>query len=469
MGFRMEKDSLGEMAVPEDALFGAHTARALENFPLSGWTMPREFLRALVLIKKAMAIAHGELGFLPLPVAQALGRAADKLLAGELWHHFPVDVFQTGSATSTNMNANEVLARLANTLLEGEPAPGLRVHPNDHANLGQSSNDVIPTAARMVAWQTARDLLGEGERLAQSLGGLARRYGNTVTLGRTHLVDALPTTYGRVFDVWQGRIRRSLRRVEWDTQPLTELPLGGTGVGTGLNAHPQAVNRALALLREWTGAPWQLMDNPALGIACWDDLLAFATSLSHFAGVLFCLAQELRWRSSGPNGGLGELRLPAVQPGSSLMPGKVNPVIPEAVAQVCLEVQGLAQACAASQALAQLELFHAAPLVTWNLITGGRLLTSACKVLVERCLAGLSVNEERCRQLAAASPALVTALSRELGYDQAAQVALLAQREGVSLVEAGRKLGVEERLLTAVLDPARLAGALREGETALQE
>ncbi|MGC8916233.1 MAG: lyase family protein [Thermoanaerobaculum sp.] len=456
--WRRETDTLGDVMVPAEALYGAQTARAITNFPISGWRLPAAFLSHLVLVKKAMAKVNGELGILPEPVAAAIVAAAHEVLGGELWDHFPVDVFQTGSATSTNMNVNEVLAQLANRRLA---STGLRVHPNDHVNLGQSSNDTVPAAARMAAWRAGREtVLPAGRRVVETLAGLSQRFRRTVTLGRTHLVDAVPTTYGRIFDGWARRVGRALTRVENDLGPVAELPLGGTALGSGLNANPKAVGRAVELLRQWTGGPWALMANPAVGIAAWDDLLALASSYSHLAGVFFALAQDVRLRSSGPYGGLGELRLPAVQPGSSLMPGKVNPVIPEAVAQACLEVRGLSGAVAESQALAQLDLFHAAPLVIWNLDTAARLLASASTVFVERCLSGLEVDEARCRELAARSPALVTALALEVGYDKAAAVAKAMQETSQDLQTAALRLGFDPTVVAKVLDLERLAGVL---------
>lgn len=454
-GERRERDTLGDVTVPQEAWYGAQTARAVANFPISGWTMPEGFLRQLVLIKKAMALANREAGLLPEPITSAIVFAADTVLEGGFATHFPVDVFQTGSATSTNMNVNEVLAFLANRHL-GET----RVHPNDHVNLGQSSNDVVPTAARMALWEAClRQVLPALHGVVQQLNQLSHRYRTTVTLGRTHLVDAVPTTYGRIFDAWARRLERAGRRLQADLEPLAELPLGGTALGSGLNANPRATARAVELLRGWTGGPWQLMPNPAVGIAGWDDLLGAAHSLAHLAGVLFALAQDLRLRASGPFGGLGELQLPAVQPGSSLMPGKVNPVIPEAVAQTCLEVQGLVHAVTSGQALSQLDLFHGSPLVVWNLDTAARLLASSCTVLVERCLSGLSVNERRCRELASRSPALATVLALEVGYERAAAVARLAQEEGLSVAEAAGRLGIPEEVRRRVFHLERLAGA----------
>jgi fumarate hydratase class II len=422
--------------------------------------MPERFLRHLALVKKAYALANGACGHLPGPWAEAISQACDEVLAGGLWHHFPVDVFQTGSATSTNMNMNEVLAFLANQSLGGEPREHKPVHPNDHVNLGQSSNDVVPTAARLAAWQAcAQEVLPAVGEFAQALEGLANRYQKTVTLGRTHLMDAVPTTYGRVFAAWGLRLSAAAAHLEAVLPSLGALPLGGTALGSGLGGDPRASQKAVELLAQWTGWPLHRAENPAVGIAAWEDLLAVADGLAHLARVGFALAQELRWRASGPHGGLGELQLPAVQPGSSLMPGKVNPVIPEAVAQACLQVQGLAAACNASQVLAQLDLFHGGPLVIWNLETMAKLLANSCRVLVSGCLAGLSVDERRCRHLAAQSPALATALARQVGYEKAAEVVKLAQASGLSLWEAGRKLGISEEALAQMSQLEKLAGA----------
>lgn len=457
--FRKERDTLGEVEVEAGALYGAQTARALGNFPISGWQMPEIFLGKLVLIKKAYAIANRQAGLLSESVSRAILLACDRVLEGHLWGHFPVDIFQTGSGTSTNMNVNEVLAHLASESLQAEGEKNGSVHPNDHVNLGQSSNDTVPSAARLMALeQCQRQLIPAVQRVVEALDTLAQRYARTVTLGRTHLVDAVPTTYGRVFSAWRERLSSALGRVERDASFLSRLPLGGTALGSRLGGNAQASLRACSLLQEWTGFHLELMANPSVGIQAWDDLLALAESIGHLASVLLAISQDLRWRASGPYGGLGELLLPAVQPGSSLMPGKVNPVIPEAVAQVCLQVAGLAHTCSLSNSLTQLDLFHGGPLVVWNTYTLIKLMERGCQVFVERCLSGLSVDEERCRQLASRSPALATALARSLGYEQAAAVVRLAQERSFSLVEAGRQMGISEEALAALGDLETLAG-----------
>ncbi len=458
--YRIEHDTLGEVPVPAEALYGAQTARAVENFRISGWRMPVRFLRALAWIKAAYARAHGELGLLPERISRAIAVAAERVAAGEHLDHFPVDVFQTGSGTSSNMNMNEVIAHLANLRLDGDPAAHRPVHPNDHVNLGQSSNDVIPSALRIAAaWAWRDEVRPTADALVLELDRLAMEHRETVTLGRTHLMDAVPTTYCRVFDQWARRVRSAVRVGDAAALRLLKLPLGGTAVGTGAGADPEAVHRAVELLSEAVGMPLELRENPAGGIAAQDGPIAHADALAGLARVLLAVAQDLRLRASGPFGGLGELRLPAVQPGSSLMPGKVNPVIPEAVVQVALQVEGLAAACRAAATLHQLDLAHANPLLAWNLDTMSRLLAGAMRTLAGRCLSGLEVDVERCRALAARSPAVATALARMLGYDMAARVAQEAERAGETVAEAARRLGVlPEAELERLLDLDRLAG-----------
>jgi fumarate hydratase class II len=457
---RTEKDTLGIMKVPADALYGAQTARAVANFPISGWTLPAGFLSSLGRIKAAFARANGERGLLQADMARAIASAADEVAAGAHLEQFPVDVFQTGSGTSTNMNMNEVLAHLANQSLEGNRAAHRPVHPNDHVNLGQSSNDAIPAALRVAAAVSWRDrvspavnsVIGEFRRLAGE-------HRATITLGRTHLMDAVPTTYGRVFGAWADRLAEAEAHGSSAAQRMLALPLGGTAVGSGIGADRAAVARAVALLAETTGLAVTLEGNPAGGIAAQDAPIAFADALAGVGRVLLAIANDVRLRASGPFGGLGELELPAVQPGSSIMPGKVNPVIPEAVAQVALEVEGLAAACRASASLHQLDLSHANPLLAWNLDAMARLLASACEVLVARCLAGLRVNAERARSLAAASPALATALAARIGYERAAEIAKAAEKAGTSVADVARRLGVlPDDELAEALDLARLAG-----------
>ncbi len=464
-GTRMERDTLGEMAVPADALYGAQTARAVENFPISGWRLPERFLAALATIKAAYARAHEQLRLLPEGMAPAIARAAEMVASGKYLDQFPVDVFQTGSGTSTNMNMNEVVAHLANLALDGDPATHRPVHPNDHVNLGQSSNDVIPSALRIAAALVWRDVTRPAvDAVILTLEELAITHRETVTLGRTHLMDAVPTTYGRIFSAWARRFHSARDMGDATAGRMLRLPLGGTAVGTGLGARREAARRALEILRERTGLPLELHENPAVGIAAQEGPISHADSLAGLARTAFAVADDLRLRGSGPFGGLGELRLPAVQPGSSIMPGKVNPVIPEAVAQVALQVEGLAAACRASASLHQLDLSHASPLLAWNLETMSTLLGNALRLLDTRCLSGLEVNHERCRELAEGSPAMATALASMLGYEVAARVAKEAEAGGITVAEAARRMGLLPAAeLKRLLDLERLAG-IRQDE-----
>jgi fumarate hydratase, class II len=457
---RLERDTLGEMSVPAEALYGAQTARAVANFPISGWLLPAPFLRALATIKRAFARANGELGLLPTASAEAIAAAAGEIAAGAHLEQFPIDVFQTGSGTSTNMNLNEVVAHLANLALGGDPDRHRPVHPNDHVNLGQSSNDAVPAALRLAAALAWRDQVAPAAaQVRAELERLAAAHRDTVTLGRTHLMDAVPTTYGRVFDAWARRVGEAVQRGQAAAAGLLALPLGGTALGTGIGADARAVGRVIELLAAETGFAVSELENPAVGIAAQEAPIAFADALAGLGRVLLAVANDLRLRASGPFGGLGELRLPAVQPGSSIMPGKVNPVIPEAVAQAAIEVEGLAAACRASAALHQLDMSHANPLLAWNLDTMGRLLAGACGTLATRCLAGLEVDAARARALAESSPAVATALAGRIGYERAAEVAKEAERAGESVLATAHRLRVlPDAELAELLDLRRIAG-----------
>jgi len=463
---RTEHDTLGGVEVPTRALYGAQTARAVENFPISGWRMPERFLVALATIKAAYARAHRELRLLPEEMAEAIIVAAEKVASRPHPDQFPVDVFQTGSGTSTNMNMNEVIAHMANLELHGDPASNRPVHPNDHVNLGQSSNDVVPSALRLaaaLAWR--HTVLPAVDAVIVTLEELALRHAETVTLGRTHLMDAVPITYGTVFKAWAHRIREARDMGGVSASRLLLLPLGGTAVGSGLGGRSEAVHRALELLGERTGLALERHEIPAAAIAAQEGPIAHADALASLGRTLLAVAGDLRLRASGPHGGLGELQLPAVQPGSSIMPGKVNPVIPEAVAQVALQVEGLAAACRASASLHQLELSHANPMLAWNLETMSQLLGNSLRVLDSRCLSGLEVNVSRCRRLADASPAMATALAERLGYDRAARVAKEAEARGETVREAARRARlIPEAELQRLLDLDRLTGIRRDDE-----
>jgi fumarate hydratase class II len=462
---RLERDTLGTMEVPRDALYGAQTARAIDNFPISGWALPAGFLSALARIKQAFARANGERGVVSRRLAAAIAAAAEEVAGGAHLEQFPIDVFQTGSGTSTNMNMNEVVAHLANRRLGGKPAAHRPVHPNDHVNRGQSSNDVIPAALRVAAALWWRDRVVPAVReVVGELRRLARQHRATVTLGRTHLMDAVPTTYGRVFDAWAARFEGAHALGSSAAEGLLVLPLGGTAVGSGIGGDAAVTRRAVQLLGRATGLKLTVQDNPAVGIAAQDWPIAFADAVAGVARVLFAVANDIRLRGSGPFGGLAELDLPAVQPGSSIMPGKVNPVIAEAAAQVALEVEGLAAACRGSAALHQLDISLANPLLAWNLDTMTRLLAAACATLASRCLSGVKVNVRRARALAEASPAMATALAARIGYERAAEIAKTAEKAGTTVADVARRLGVlPEDELARVLDVARLAGVEGSG------
>jgi fumarate hydratase class II len=461
---RIERDTLGEMAVPADALYGAQTARAVANFPVSGWRMPGRFLRTLAALKAEFARANGRFGLIDGQVATAIASAAEEIAAGHHLEHFPVDVFQTGSATSTNMNMNEVIATLAQRRLAGgtSGAPASRVHPNDHVNLGQSSNDVIPAVLRVCAALAWRDDVAPAlAAVIAELSRLAGAHRGTVTLGRTHLMDAVPTTYGRVFAAWRERLDGALSSGDASAARLLPLPLGGTAVGSGIGGDRRVVSAVVAGLAARTGLRLTAMGEPAAGIAAQDEAVAHADALAGIGRVLMAIANDVRLRASGPFGGLGELRLPAVQPGSSIMPGKVNPVVAEAAALAAIEVEGLAAACRASASLHQLDLSHAQPLLIWNLDAMAELLAGSCRMFAANCLAGLEVDAARARSLAERSPALATALAREIGYERAAEVAKSAEARGETVAAAALRLGVlDPDALRRALNLDRLAGAV---------
>ncbi len=463
---RLEHDTLGEIEVPMEALYGAQTARAVANFPISGWVLPERFLVALALIKAAYSRAHGELHLLAEEVTAAINEAAESIAGGLYLDEFPVDVFQTGSGTSTNMNMNEVIAHVANIHLDGDPIRHSPVHPNDHVNLGQSSNDVIPAALRIASALAWRDVTRPAiDAVTLTLEELAVRHREAVTLGRTHLMDAVPTTYARVFSAWAHRFHKARHVADITSGRMLRLPLGGTAVGSGLGAKPAAVQRALAILRDRTGLPLELHENPAVGIAAQEGPVSHADSLAGVARTLLAVANDIRLRASGPFGGLAELELPAVQPGSSIMPGKVNPVIPEAAAQVALQIEGLASACRASVTLHQLDMSHSNPLLAWNLETMSRLLGRALRLLDEKCLRGLEVNLEHARSAAEASPAMATALASVMGYEAAAKVAKEAEASGESVAQTARRMQILPAAeLERLLDLERLAGIETDDE-----
>jgi fumarate hydratase class II len=460
---RKEKDSMGWMEVPSDALYGAQTARAVDNFPISGWRMPREFIAAMGLIKRAAAEVHHRTGRLKKRQAGAIIAAAQEVIDGKLDAHFVVDIFQTGSGTSTNMNANEVIANRAIQLLGGRIGDQSLVHPNDHVNMGQSSNDVIPTAIHVSAAVAIRRRLRPALRaLAAALRAKARRFDRIVKIGRTHLMDAVPIRLGQEFSGYAAQVEDSTRMLDQAVAFLCELPLGGTAVGTGLNAPRNFARDTIKLLRKETGLPFRVSANRFAAQGAKDAAVFASGALRATAIALGKIASDIRLMGSGPRCGLGELLLPATQPGSSIMPGKVNPVICESVIQVACQVVGCDAAVAAGATGGVgsiLELNVAMPLIAANLLDSIRLLTGAARVFTARCIRGLQPNAARCRELVERSLAMVTVLAPRIGYDAAAELAQEAHRTGKTVREVCLEKGVLPRKeLDALLDPRSQTG-----------
>ena len=442
---RQERDHLGPVQVPADALYGPQTARAVDNFPVSGWPMPREFIAALGIIKQAAAAVHAKAGRLAEQAADAISRACQEVIDGRLDKHFPVDVFQTGSGTSTNMNANEVIARRAMQLL----GAGWAIHPNDHVNMSQSSNDVIPSALHVSAALAIHGrLVPSLQALRESLQRKAGQFDQVVKLGRTHLMDAVPIRLGQEFAGWAGQIGDSLNALARATEGLYELPLGGTAVGTGLNAPAGFAAQAAAIIAAKTGLPFREASNHFSQQGARDAALFASGALRSVAVAMGKVASDIRLLGSGPRCGLAELLLPAVQPGSSIMPGKVNPVICESVIQVACQVIGCDAAIAAGAmggVGSILELNVAMPMIANNLLTAIRLLANAAAVFRQKCVDGLEPNEARCRELIERSLAMVTALAPRIGYDAAADIAKEAHATGKTIREVCLAKGIIEK------------------------
>ena len=451
---RIEHDSLGEVRVPADALYAAQTQRAVENFPISGLRFPRVFIRALGLIKQAGAAVNAQLGLLEPEPARAIQQAAEEVARGRHDAHFPIDIFQTGSGTSTNMNANEVIATLANRILdagEGEQ----RVHPNDHVNLGQSSNDVIPTAIHVAAGLQAHEILLPGlNTLYHLLARRAAEFDIVVKTGRTHLMDAMPTRLGQEISGWAYQVAQSVERIETTLPRLAALALGGTATGTGINTHPEFGGRVAALLAEWTGLPFVETDNHFAAQAAMDSATELSGQLKTAASSLMKIANDLRLMNSGPIAGLGEIALPALQPGSSIMPGKVNPVICEAMMMVAAQVIGNDMAITIGNERGNFELNVMLPLIAHNLLQSITILGNAAGVLGEKAVAGFTINEARITELLEKNPILVTALNPVIGYELAAKVAKRAYAEGRSLKDVAEEMtDLSREELDRLLDP----------------
>jgi aspartate ammonia-lyase len=445
MTTRTERDPLGERAVPADAYYGIQTARAVDNFPISGLRAPALLIDSTVLVKKAAAQANASLGRLDPRVANAIGMAADEILDGRLRDQFVVDVYQAGAGTSHNMNTNEVLANRAAELLGGARGTYDVVHPNDHVNMGQSTNDVFPTATRIALLLAHRDLLAAARALTAALAAKADEFDRVLKVGRTHLQDAVPMTLGQEFGGYAACITHAADALEQSAMPLHELNLGATAVGTGLNAGDDYTQTAIRNLSALTSLPLRPATNRFRVTQSMGDVVSYSGAMRRLAVELGKIASDLRLLSMGPRAGLSEISLPGVQPGSSIMPGKVNPSIPEMVNQVCFQVTGCdATVCAAAEA-GQLELNVMMPVIAWNALHSSRILCSAMTTLETRCVDGIVADEERCRELLDRSTAVATALSPYIGYARTAEIAKESVRTGKPI----RELVLERKLLDA--------------------
>jgi len=455
--YRTEADSLGEMQVPADAYWGAQTQRALENFPISGISFGRRFVRALGVVKKAAAQANRDLGTVPEDKADCIVEAAEEVIAGDHDDQFPVDVFQTGSGTSTNMNANEVIANRATELYGGEI--GTReIHPNDHVNFGQSSNDVIPTAMHIASAEAVeKDLRPALETLADSLGGKEDEFADVCKTGRTHLQDATPVTLGQEFGGYRTQVDKGIERVESVLPRLRELALGGTAVGTGLNTHPEFPELAAEYIGEATGIEFREADDHFEAQAAHDAMSEAHGALRTVAGSLNKIANDLRLLASGPRNGLGEIDQPENQPGSSIMPGKINPVVAEAVNQVHKQVVGNDAAVSAGAAEGQIDLNLYKPVIAHNFLQSAQLLANASETFAEKFVDKLEADQAHCEERVQQSMALATALNPAIGYDKASKVAKRALKEDKTIREVVLEEGyLDEDEVDDVLDPRKM-------------
>ncbi len=451
--YRIEHDSMGELKVPAEALYGAQTQRAVENFPISGLRLPRSMIRALGEIKLAAARVNQQLGVLDEERSRVIQQAARQVIDGRWDAHFPVDIFQTGSGTSSNMNCNEVIARLAGQ------QEGVEVHPNDHVNRGQSSNDVFPSAIHVAACLTLRDrLLPALQHLQECIEMRAEQLDSVVKTGRTHLMDAMPLTFGQELSGWASQIRHGRERIEGSLCRLQALPIGGTAVGTGVNTHPEFGQRVAEALGAQTGIPFRQMDNCFEGLSSQDAAMEMSGQLKTVAGSMMKIANDLRWMNSGPLAGLAEITLPALQPGSSIMPGKINPVIPEAVAMVCAQVTGNDTAITIGGQSGNFQLNVMLPMIAHNLLQSIDLLASAATTLADKSIKDFSINVDRIQTALERNPILVTALNPLIGYEKGAEIAKKAYAEGRPLLEVALELSnLPEEQLRKWLDPAHLA------------
>jgi fumarate hydratase, class II len=459
--YRIEKDSLGEVCVPANALYMAQTQRAVENFPISGIRFGRSFIRALGLIKSAAATVNEELGLLDKTIAEAIRRAAAEVIEGRYDNEFPIDIFQTGSGTSTNMNANEVIATLARQFSEGS-----KIHPNDHVNMSQSSNDVIPAAIHVASViEIQKQLLPALRHLHEVLVKKAQETDDVIKTGRTHLMDAMPIRLSQQIGGWASQIAHGIERVSATLPRMGELALGGTAVGTGINAHPEFGARMAAKLSEMTGATFIEAPDHFEAQSAQDGAVELSGQLKTVAVSLLKIANDLRWMNSGPQAGLAEIVLPALQPGSSIMPGKINPVIPEAVMMVATQVIGNDAAITAAASHGNFELIVMLPVIAHNLLQSIEILANASRLLADRAVAGFKVNREAIAERIEKNPIIVTALNPVIGYEKGAKIAKQAYAEGRRVKEvAGENTELSPEELDRLLDPRELTlGGIKGG------
>jgi len=447
--YRIERDSMGEVRVPANALYAAQTQRAVDNFPISGLTFARSFLRALGLVKAAAAQVNLDLGLMDGAMSAAIQQAANEVAEGKWDAEFPIDIFQTGSGTSTNMNANEVISNRATQI------KGSNVHPNDHVNMGQSSNDVIPTAIHVAAYlETVNNLLPALRHLHQTLKNKAAECDHIVKTGRTHLMDAMPVRLSQEIGGWAAQIELSIERIESSLPRVGELAQGGTAVGTGINAHPEFGGRLAAVLTERTAGQFSETRNHYASQAAMDSAVELSGQLKATAGALLKMADDLRWMNSGPIAGIGEIKLVSLQPGSSIMPGKINPVISEAVIMVAAQVMGNDVTIGIAGSRGNFQLNVMLPVLAHNLLESITILANSSRVLADKAIAGFTVNEEKIANLVGKNPILVTALNAIIGYDKGAKIAKTAYAEGRLLRDVAQEMtDLTDEELDRYLDP----------------
>ncbi len=453
--YRIEKDSMGEVRVPTDALYGAQTQRAVDNFPVSGICISRSLIHSLGVIKQAAAKVNAELGNIPQDVAHAIQLAAQEVIDGKLDNHFPIDIYQTGSGTSSNMNTNEVIARRAMQLVE---ELSVKVHPNDHINFGQSSNDTFPTAIRIAGYIEAKnDLVPSLKYMRETFLKKGSEYSHVVKTGRTHLMDAMPLTFEQEFGGYARQIEVGIKRIETALSNMAELPMGGTAVGTGINTHPKFAAKFAAEVSRLTGESFREAENHFEAQATVDAPVELGAQLKTLAVSLLKIVNDLRWMNSGPNGGLGEIQLAALQPGSSIMPGKVNPVIEESMAMVCAQVIGYDASISVGGLSGNFELNVMLPMVAHSLLEAIRLLANASRNLADRSVSRIVVREDHINSLTGKNPILVTTLNPLIGYDLAAKIAKKAFTENRPLKAVALEMcDLSEEELDKALDPSKM-------------